>query len=94
MGFFKKLFGSSQPAPDLPVHPDDKDLITDYDIKWWKSLTLDDLKAFQEQDRSFQFALYFKLTEEDGMSDYEAHNQVRKKQIYYTIIPFALKNMV
>jgi hypothetical protein len=83
MGFLKKLFAKGQPAPKLPVHPDDKELITEYDIQWWESLTLDDLKAFEQQDHVAQFALYIKLVKEDGLSSEEAVRQVRKIHPFY-----------
>jgi hypothetical protein len=83
MGLLKKLFSKSQPAPKLPVHPKDEKLITDYDIQWWNSLTLNDCKTFEESDSVSQFALYLKLTKEDGMSETEAARQVRKSHIFY-----------
>jgi hypothetical protein len=87
MGLFSKILGGGQPAPNLPVHPDDKELITEYDIHYWESLTLDDFKAFQKQDIFFQFALFKKLVEEDGLSNEEAVKQVRKiHPFYYTTL--------
>ncbi|MFH1674853.1 MAG: hypothetical protein ABIF87_15735 [Pseudomonadota bacterium] len=85
MGFLKKLFGTSQPAPNFPIHPADKELVTEYDIKWWKSLTLDDYKALEQQDNIFRLALYMKLVEEAGLSEEEAAKQVRKSHIYYYV---------
>jgi hypothetical protein len=83
MGILKKLFGTKQPAPDLPIHPDDKKFITEYDNQWWKSLTLDDCKAFEQQDQTAQFALYLKLTKEEGLSEDEAARRVRKSHLFY-----------
>jgi hypothetical protein len=83
MGLLKKLFGSSQPAPNLPIHPNDKELVTNYDIQWWKSLTLDDCISFEKQDQVAQFALYLKLTKEDGLSEDEAVKRVRKIHVFY-----------
>ena len=83
MGFLKKLFGTSQPAPNLPIHHDDKQLITEYDIQWWKSLTLDDCKRMEEEDNVAQFALYMKLVEKDNLSKDEAARQVRKSNLFY-----------
>jgi len=83
MGLLKKLFGTRQPAPNLPIHPDDKELVTDYDIEWWESLTLDDCVAFEKQDQVAQFALYLKLTKEDGLSKDKASKHVRKNHIFY-----------
>src|SRR4030042_2234858 len=83
MGFLKKVFGKSQPAPNLPIHPDDKELITEYDIQWWQSLTLDDCKAFEQQDNVAQLALFMKLVKEDGLSKEAAAGQVRKSNLSY-----------
>jgi hypothetical protein len=83
MGFLRNLFGASRPAPKLPIHPEDKELVTKNDIKWWKSLTLDDCKAFEQQDNVAQMALLKKLVEEDGFSEEEAAKRVRKSNIFY-----------
>ena len=83
MGFLKRLFGTREPAPDLPVHPDDKDLISDYDRHWWKSLTLEDCKAFEQEDNDYKLALFMKLCEESGLSEEEATEHVKKSVIRY-----------
>lgn len=83
MGFLKKVFGKSQTAPNLPIHPDDRELITEYDTQWWESLTLDDCKAFEQQDNVAQFALYLKLVKEDGLSEEQAARRVRKLHTFY-----------
>jgi hypothetical protein len=82
MGFLKNLFGASQPAPNLPIHPDDAELITDDDRKWYESLTLDDCKAFEQQDQVAQTALFMKL-KDDGLSAADAVRRVRKAHIFY-----------
>jgi hypothetical protein len=83
MGFLKKLFGTSQPAPNLPIHPENKELVKDDDIRWWESLTLDDCKLLEQQDMVAQYALFMKLVEEDGFSKEEAAKRVRKSHIFY-----------
>ena len=82
MGFLKKLFGTSQPAPNLPIHPDDKELVTEYDIKWWESLTLDDCKLMEQEDNVAQLALFMKL-KEDSLAEEEAGRQARKSSLMY-----------
>jgi len=82
MGFLKKLFGFGPPAPNLPVHPDDENLVTEYDRKWWELLSLDDCKTFEEQDNAAQFSLFLKH-KEDGLSDEEAAKRVRKAHVFY-----------
>jgi hypothetical protein len=86
MGFLKKLFRTSQPAPSLPIHPDDRELVTEYDIQWWESLTIDDLKLFELEDNTARLALFMKLTKEDGLSKEQAARRVRK-------LPFLLHNI-
>jgi len=81
--FLKRLFGKSRPAPKLPIHPDDKELVTKNDIKWWKALTLSDCKAFEKLDSITQTALSMKLVKEDGFSEEEAAKHVRKSNIFY-----------
>lgn len=83
MGFLKKLFGTSQPAPNLPIHPDDEELITEYDRKWWTSLTLEDCKRMEEEDNVAQLALFMKLVEKDGLSKKKAAKKVRKSHLFY-----------
>lgn len=83
MGLFKRLFNSGSPAPKLPVHPDDEDLISEDDIQWWESLTLEDCKAMEEQDHVAQLALFMKLTKENGFSEEDAMRQVRKTHLFY-----------
>ncbi|MBI4844013.1 MAG: hypothetical protein HY809_06795 [Nitrospirae bacterium] len=83
MGLLKWLFQSGTPAPKLQVHPDDEDLITEDDIQWWESLTLSDCKVMEEQDHVAQYALFMKLTNEDGLSEEEAIRRVRKTHLYY-----------
>lgn len=83
MGFFKKIFGLCQPAPQLPIHPDDKKLVTEYDLEWWSSLTLDDCKSLERQDNVARLALYIKLREQDGLSEEEAARRVRKAHLFY-----------
>ena len=83
MGLLKRLFSPSTPAPILPVHSDDEDLITEDDIRWWESLTLEDCKAMEEQDRVAQFSLFMKLIQEDGFSEEEAMRRVRKINLFY-----------
>ena len=83
MRFLKKLFGARKPAPIMPIHPDDKELVTKHDVKWWKSLSLDDCKNFEKLDSITQTALPMKLVEEDGLSDEEAARRVRKSNVFY-----------
>lgn len=83
MGLIRKILGIGKNAPDLPIHQNDKDLITEYDVDYWKSLTIDDLKAFEKQDNVAQLALFIKLVEEDGLSKEEAARKVRKMHLFY-----------
>lgn len=83
MGFLRNLFGGGSPAPVLPVHPDDEELVTDGDRKWYATLSLDDCKSFEQQDQAAQMALFMKMIENDGLSKTEAARRVRKSHIFY-----------
>jgi len=83
MGILKKLFGTRYPAPNHFIHPDDKELVTDSDFKWWQSITLEDCKAFEHQDNIARLALFMKLVEKDGFSKEDASKRVRKVFTFY-----------
>lgn len=83
MGLLKRLFGTKEPAPSLPVHPDDKDLISDYDEQWWESLTLEDCKQIEGEDNDYKLALFIKLCEETDLSEKKATEHVKKSVIRY-----------
>jgi len=77
LGLFSKLFGSKQPAPPCAIHPDDKDLVREEDIRWWHGLSLDDCKALEQEDNVFRLAAFQKFIEDEGLSDSDAGRKVR-----------------
>ncbi len=46
----RKLFGGGGPAPSLPIHPEDAELVSDADVAWWSSVTLRELKRFAAEN--------------------------------------------
>ena len=83
MGLFGKLFGSKQPAPPCAIHPSDESLVRKEDIEWWDSLSIDDCKAFEQQDNVTKVAAIQKFMEEDGLSEEEAARKVRSNFPFY-----------
>src|SRR6266498_582803 len=77
MGIVKKLFGARQPAPLCEIHPDDRDLVRPEDLDWWKHFSLDECKAFEQEDITFRFAAWTKFRERDELSDADAARKVR-----------------
>ncbi len=84
MGIFGKLFGSKKPAPSYEIHPDDKNLIKNQDVDWWKDLSMDSLKEIEQQDNVARITAYTHFTKIEGMSKEEAVNEVKIAfPIYY-----------
>jgi hypothetical protein len=83
MGLFGKIFGSKQPAPPCAIHTSDRTLVRDSDVAWWNGLTLDDCKAFEQQDNITKVAALQKFMEEDGLSEEEAAKKVRRNFPFY-----------
>lgn len=50
MTWLGKLFGIGKAAPELPVHPEDRDLVSDADAGWWQGVTIRKLKMFRKED--------------------------------------------
>ena len=57
MAFFKKPFGRGEPAPRLPIHPEDQDLVSEADTAWWSTMTLNKLATMEKQDNASQVAI-------------------------------------
>lgn len=83
MSIFGKLFESKKPAPSYEIHPDDKNLIKNQDVDWWKDLSMDTLKEIELQDNVARMTAYKHFTETEGMSKEEALNEV-KIAFYYS----------
>ncbi|WP_200388858.1 hypothetical protein [Thiocapsa imhoffii] len=84
MGMFGKLFESKKPAPSYEIHQDDEGLIKSQDFDWWKTLTMDELKAIEQQDNIARMTLYSHCTEIKGMNKEDALNKVKRSfPIYY-----------
>lgn len=83
MGLFNKIFRSKEPAPQFQIHPEDTDLISDKDLRWWRTLSLDDCKAFEQQDNLFKVVALRDFIENLGLSKEEAAKKVRKSFLFY-----------
>lgn len=84
MGIFGKLFEQKKPAPSYEIHPDDRNLIKDQDIDWWKDLSMDSLKEIEQQDNVARMTAYTHFMETEGMSKEDALNEVKTSfPIYY-----------
>ena len=77
MGLFNKLFGASQPAPPCTIHRDDQDLVRTEDTEWWNKLSLEDCRAFENEDNAIRFAAFSKYFSTDGLSEAEAGKKIR-----------------
>jgi len=87
MGILNRLFGSKEPAPAYEVHPDDQELITLEDAKWWETVTIAKLKSFEEEDNGARIALFTHLTKNQGMSTEKALDDVKRSfPMYYLTI--------
>ncbi len=86
MSFLKRLLGRGTrapkldrgvPVPDLPIHPDDQDLVTEADRAWLCSLTLESFLAIKEQDMAAKMALIMHL-EDGGVTEEQAVHSMNK----------------
>lgn len=83
MGLFNKIFGSKEPAPIVQIHPDDKNLVKNEDMIWWKNLSLDDCKKLEKEDNLFRTVAIRDFMENHGLSEKEAVELVKKKFLFY-----------
>lgn len=68
MTWFGKLFQIGKAAPDLPVHPDDRDLISETDAVWWLGVTVRKLKLFRKEDAASRVVLIDSQMKYGGMT--------------------------
>ena len=87
MSFLKRLLGRGTrapkldrgvPVPELPIHPDDQDLVTEADRAWLCSLTLESFLAIKEQDMAAKVALIKHNMEDGGSTEEQAIQSVSK----------------
>ena len=77
MGFLSKLFGSKPPAPACAIHFDDRDLVRQDDIEWWRHLSLRDCQALEREDNVFRRTAFEKLIDTDGFPNVVAGERLR-----------------
>ena len=68
MTLFGKLFQIGKAAPDLPVHPDDRDLISETDAGWWQGVTVRKLELFRREDAASRVVLINSQMKYGGMT--------------------------
>lgn len=68
MGIFDKIFGAKEPAPNVPIHPDDLVLVKNSDLRWWDSLSLDNVISYEKQDNKFREIALRNFVEKEGLS--------------------------
>lgn len=83
MALLKKLFGRGEPAPELQIHPEDQDLVTEADRRWWSTLTLKDCQAMEEQDNVWKVTTLNYYMGEEDMPEEDAARRVRKSFATY-----------
>ncbi len=92
MSFLKRLLGRGTraskldrgvPVPDLPIHPDDQDLVTEADRAWLCSLTLESFLAIKEQDMAAKMALIMHLEDEGVTEEQAVHSMNKALPSYY-----------
>jgi hypothetical protein len=83
MGLLKKLFRRGKPAPEVHVHPDDQDLVSEADRRWWSTLTLNDCQVFEEQDNLPKVTSFQYYIDEKGLTEEEAARRVRQSFVTY-----------
>ncbi|MBS3953519.1 MAG: hypothetical protein KGZ88_11260 [Methylomicrobium sp.] len=83
MRIFDKIFGAKEPAPNFPIHPDDLGLVKNSDLKWWDSLSLNNVISYEKQDNIFRVVALRNFVENEGLSVEQASKKVRKSFIFY-----------
>ena len=83
MGIFDTIFSSKEPAPKVPIHPDDLILVKNSDLKWWDGLSLDNVISYEKQDNKFREIALRNFIKNEGMSIEQAARKVRKSFIFY-----------
>lgn len=68
MALLDKLLGGGGPAPELPIHPEDQDLVHATDTEWWSSVTLRKLKKLEAEDLASRGAFANGLMKYGGAS--------------------------
>jgi len=78
----KKL---GKPAPDLPIHPEDQDLLVDdADIAWWNSMTLEVLAKLERDDFAARTAsIKYQMEKIGGTEEVVVRHTMRSLPWYY-----------
>ncbi len=82
LGFFAGSGASPNAPVPLPIHPDDRDLVSPADFEWFRRQTVADIQAMSIQDQTFQYATFLKF-EDEGLSSEAIAAKCRKHFPYY-----------
>ena len=82
MALFNKLFGRVEPAPRLPIHTEDQDLVSEADNAWWGTMTLKELATMETQDNASRVAI-IKDQMDKGVSEENAVRQATRSLPWY-----------
>lgn len=64
------------------IHDNDRDLVKQSDIDWWRSLEVSDVMEMEQIDNAFKLAAYKKFRDE-GLDGHEAAKKVRVSFLVY-----------
>jgi hypothetical protein len=83
MALLERLLRRGEPAPESQIHPDDQDLVTEADQRWWSTLTLKDCQAMEQEDNVFKVASLGYYMDEESMTEEDAARRVRQSFATY-----------
>ena len=87
----KKL---GKPAPDLPIHPEDQELVSDADIAWWNSMTLEEMAKIERDDSATRTASIKHQIEGMGVTEEAAVRHTMRSLPWYYGRPGYRENQV
>ena len=83
MALFKKLFGRGEPAPALPIHREDQDLVSEADTAWWNTMTLKELAQIEKDDTASRLVIITYQMEDKGKPEEAAVRHAMRSLPWY-----------
>lgn len=83
MALFKKLFGGGEPAPALPIHREDQDLVSEADTAWWNTMTLKELAQIEKDDTASRLVIIIDQMEDKGQPEEAAVRHATRSLPWY-----------
>lgn len=80
---YGKFSGPNKHAPPCAIHSSDKTLVRNEDVEWWNGLSVEDCKAFEQQDNITKMAALQEFMEEGRLSKEAAAKKVRTNFPFY-----------